>query len=135
VVEFTRSLYRGDAYDFAVELKLPEERSSLTMTTHMAREVAEIPAVARFLTESAPEVPRAAPGDAAAQPGLLATVARGSSDHAATYLKYAASSFWRACRWPRSGRRSRRSTGVRCGWAGRPASAFRNPAKAPTSSR
>jgi GntR family transcriptional regulator len=25
VVEFTRSLYRGDAYDFAVELKLPEE--------------------------------------------------------------------------------------------------------------
>lgn len=24
VVEFTRSLYRGDAYDFAVELKLPE---------------------------------------------------------------------------------------------------------------
>jgi GntR family transcriptional regulator len=25
VVEFTRSIYRGDAYDFAVELKLPEE--------------------------------------------------------------------------------------------------------------
>lgn len=30
VVEFTRSLYRGDAYDFAVELKLaPDERSEL----------------------------------------------------------------------------------------------------------
>jgi GntR family transcriptional regulator len=25
VVEFTRSLYRGDAYDFAVELKLAPE--------------------------------------------------------------------------------------------------------------
>ena len=28
VVEFTRSLYRGDAYDFAVELKLDPERTS-----------------------------------------------------------------------------------------------------------
>jgi glucosamine--fructose-6-phosphate aminotransferase (isomerizing) len=61
------------------------------MTTHMAREVAEIPAVAaRFLTESAPEVRRAAQAMRQAQPGLLVTVARGSSDHAATYLKYAA---------------------------------------------
>jgi GntR family transcriptional regulator len=25
-VEFTRSLYRGDAYDFAVELKLAPDR-------------------------------------------------------------------------------------------------------------
>lgn len=29
VVEFTRSLYRGDAYDFAVELKLDPERTTL----------------------------------------------------------------------------------------------------------
>jgi glucosamine--fructose-6-phosphate aminotransferase (isomerizing) len=61
------------------------------MTTHMAREIAQIPAVAaRFLTESAPEVRRAAQAMRQAQPGLLVTVARGSSDHAATYLKYAA---------------------------------------------
>ena len=46
VVEFTRSLYRGDAYDFAVELKLaPEGRKDDDMTqSFMAREVAEIPA-------------------------------------------------------------------------------------------
>ena len=25
VVEFTRSLYRGDAYDFAAELQIPEQ--------------------------------------------------------------------------------------------------------------
>lgn len=30
VVEFTRSLYRGDAYDFAVELKLPSDEERTT---------------------------------------------------------------------------------------------------------
>ncbi len=58
--------------------------------TRMAREIAEIPeAAARLLKEG-----HAARRDAAASarskgPAFLITVARGSSDHAATYLKYA----------------------------------------------
>ena len=59
--------------------------------THMAREVTEIPAaVARFLVETGPEVAQAAAAMRRLNPGLIVTVARGSSDHAATYLKYAA---------------------------------------------
>lgn len=58
--------------------------------TNMAREVREIPAAcARFLDLSAPAVSAAAIALRAADPGLLVTIARGSSDHAATYLKYA----------------------------------------------
>jgi glutamine---fructose-6-phosphate transaminase (isomerizing) len=58
--------------------------------SHMALEVAEIPqAAARFLDRSAPMVQAAALALRVADPGLLVTVARGSSDHAATYLKYA----------------------------------------------
>ena len=58
--------------------------------THMAREVAEIPtAAARFLAESGPAVQAAAAAMQELDPGLIVTVARGSSDHAATYLKYA----------------------------------------------
>lgn len=60
------------------------------MTSHMAREVAEIPqAVARFLDRSMPAVRDAAKALRACDPGVVATVARGTSDHAATYLKYA----------------------------------------------
>lgn len=60
------------------------------MTSHMAREVAEIPDVAaRFLRDSGPSVEKAALSLRKADPGLFVTVARGSSDHAATYLKYA----------------------------------------------
>lgn len=60
------------------------------MTSHMAREVAEIPdAARRFLAQSADAVAGAAVAMRAADPGLIVTVARGSSDHAATYLKYA----------------------------------------------
>ncbi|MCB6177919.1 SIS domain-containing protein [Rhodobacter sp. Har01] len=56
----------------------------------MAREVAEIPeAAARFLSQSAAEVEKAALTLRRANPGLVVTVARGSSDHAANYLKYA----------------------------------------------
>jgi glucosamine--fructose-6-phosphate aminotransferase (isomerizing) len=56
----------------------------------MSAEVAEIPAVAaRFLAESRDRVAGAAAAMRAADPRLLVTVARGSSDHAATYLKYA----------------------------------------------
>ncbi len=58
--------------------------------SHMAREVAEIPQVAaRFLDQSAPALAEAAAAMRATDPGLIVTVARGSSDHAATYLKYA----------------------------------------------
>lgn len=60
------------------------------MTSHMAREVAEIPqASRRFLTESRPALQAAAAAMRGIDPGLIVTVARGSSDHAATYLKYA----------------------------------------------
>ncbi|MDP2081215.1 MAG: SIS domain-containing protein [Pseudotabrizicola sp.] len=58
--------------------------------THMAREVAEIPAAAeRFLAQTRPEVTEAAAVMRKLDPSLIVTVARGSSDHAATYLKYA----------------------------------------------
>ena len=58
--------------------------------TLMSAEVAEIPAAAaRFLAESRGELAAAAAAMRAADPRLLVTVARGSSDHAATYLKYA----------------------------------------------
>ena len=58
--------------------------------THMAREVAETPtAAARFLTQTAPAVQDAALAMQKLDPSLIVTVARGSSDHAATYLKYA----------------------------------------------
>ena len=60
------------------------------MTSHMAREVREIPQVSRrFLTESRGALEAAAKAMRATDPGLIVTVARGSSDHAATYLKYA----------------------------------------------
>lgn len=60
------------------------------MTSHMAREVHEIPQVSRrFLTESRAALDAAAQAMRATDPGLIVTVARGSSDHAATYLKYA----------------------------------------------
>ncbi len=58
--------------------------------SHMAREVAEIPEAAqRFLDRSREAVAAAADALRAADPALAITVARGSSDHAATYLKYA----------------------------------------------
>jgi glutamine---fructose-6-phosphate transaminase (isomerizing) len=58
--------------------------------SHMATEVEEIPeAVERFLTLSANATAEASAALRKADPALLVTVARGSSDHAATYLKYA----------------------------------------------
>jgi glucosamine--fructose-6-phosphate aminotransferase (isomerizing) len=58
--------------------------------TRMRREIAEIPAaVARLLDLGAGPVAAAAEAMRAADPALLVTVARGSSDHACTYLKYA----------------------------------------------
>lgn len=58
--------------------------------SHMAREVAEIPeAAARFLDLSRDAVVAAGRSLRERDPAVVATVARGSSDHAATYLKYA----------------------------------------------
>ena len=58
--------------------------------THMRREVAEIPdVVANFLDQSASVVSAAAAALREKNPVMVATVARGSSDHASTYLKYA----------------------------------------------
>lgn len=57
--------------------------------SHMAREVAEIPqAAARFLDRSREALVRAAAALRDRDPALVTTVARGSSDHAASYLKY-----------------------------------------------
>jgi len=56
----------------------------------MAREVTEIPeAASRFLKLSHDAVQVAAADLRRKAPGLVVSVARGSSDHAATYLKYA----------------------------------------------
>jgi glucosamine--fructose-6-phosphate aminotransferase (isomerizing) len=56
----------------------------------MHAEVEEIPAAAkRFLTGSRDNVVAAGAAMRAADPRVVVTVARGSSDHAATYLKYA----------------------------------------------
>ena len=55
VIEFTRSIYRGDTYDFVAELRLErtsgaKDDSQMTEATHMRREIAEIPeATARLL--------------------------------------------------------------------------------------
>jgi glutamine---fructose-6-phosphate transaminase (isomerizing) len=61
------------------------------MTSQMAAEVHEIPvAVAQLIADGAPAIRAAADAARAFDPALIATVARGSSDHACTYLKYVA---------------------------------------------
>ncbi|PXA98709.1 aminotransferase [Nostoc sp. 3335mG] len=58
--------------------------------TFMRREVDEIPeVVSRFLAQSAPTLDAAASRLRAEDPAVVVTVARGSSDHACSYLKYA----------------------------------------------
>lgn len=58
--------------------------------THMAREIAEIPQrVSDLLGSNAAALSELGAEMRAFDPQLLTTVARGSSDHAATYLKYA----------------------------------------------
>ncbi|MGP2491017.1 SIS domain-containing protein [Mesorhizobium sp. PUT5] len=58
--------------------------------THMRREIEEIPeAVARLLDRSGPALVEAGRGINARDPHFVVTVARGSSDHAATFMKYA----------------------------------------------
>lgn len=59
-------------------------------STQMRREVSEIPAVVDHLLAQGGEAIATAAGKArAADPHFLLSVARGSSDHACTYLKYA----------------------------------------------
>lgn len=61
------------------------------MTSLMAQEVQDIPAaVARLLDDGDGAIRAAAEAARRLDPGLIATVARGSSDHVCTYLKYAA---------------------------------------------
>ncbi|MBE7734482.1 SIS domain-containing protein [Devosia faecipullorum] len=62
----------------------------MTSQTHMRREVNEIPqVVAGFLEASSSGLDQAAARLREVDPALVVTVARGSSDHACTYLKYA----------------------------------------------
>lgn len=67
-------------------------RNSMTdQSTQMRREVVEIPqAVERLLSGGGEAVRRAGREIAARDPAFFVTVARGSSDHACTYFKYAA---------------------------------------------
>ena len=61
-----------------------------TAATHMRTEIEEIPqAVARFLDRSDTVLEDVAQDLRRRAPGFVVTVARGSSAHAATYLKYA----------------------------------------------
>ncbi len=58
--------------------------------TRMRREILEIPqAVARLLDQGQADVTKAAADLRALDPAFLVTVARGSSDHVATFFKYA----------------------------------------------
>lgn len=61
-----------------------------TATSQMASEIGQLPqTVARFLDQPDGALMKAAAALRAKDPALLTTVARGSSSHAATYLKYA----------------------------------------------
>lgn len=61
----------------------------MTAATHMHREIREIPgAVDNLLTRGADAVDTAAAAIRAMDPLFFVSVARGSSDHAATYAKY-----------------------------------------------
>ena len=62
----------------------------MTNQTHMRHEIEAIPeVVASFLDQSGPVLDAAATALKARDPLLVATIARGSSDHASAYLKYA----------------------------------------------
>lgn len=62
----------------------------MTMQTHMSREIGEIPeAAARLLDRSAASLAAAGQALRDKDPAFLITIARGSSDHAAHFIKYA----------------------------------------------
>ena len=61
----------------------------MTLPSQMRQEIAEIPAaVARLLAQGGPAIETAAKALRDADPAVIISVARGSSDHAATYFKY-----------------------------------------------
>lgn len=60
------------------------------MLTHMRQEINEIPeAATRLLDRSAADLAKAGQALRDKDPAFLVTIARGSSDHAATFIKYA----------------------------------------------
>ena len=62
----------------------------MTDVTYMRREIEEIPeATRRFLSGSGARLAEAGAALREKQPLFVATIARGSSDHAALFLKYA----------------------------------------------
>jgi glutamine---fructose-6-phosphate transaminase (isomerizing) len=62
----------------------------VTTATHMRREIEEIPAaVARLLSDGRDELAAGGAALRECNPDMLVTIARGSSDHAATFIKYA----------------------------------------------
>lgn len=61
----------------------------MSTNTHMRREVLEVPAVVdRLLTQGSADMQAAASALRELDPAFWVSVARGSSDHAATYFKY-----------------------------------------------
>lgn len=63
---------------------------NMSSETHMRREILEIPHTVQTLLENgAPEIKSAAQALRTVDPAFMVSVARGSSDHAATYFKYA----------------------------------------------
>lgn len=74
---------------FAVSRQSERMSESTPKQSQMAREIGEIPeAVERFLAANSAHVSALARKVVADDPRFIFTVARGSSDHAATYLKY-----------------------------------------------
>lgn len=66
------------------------ELKSMSAPTHMYSEVREIPeAISRLLAQSGDEISAVGAALRAKNPTMIATIARGSSDHAASFLKYA----------------------------------------------
>ena len=64
--------------------------STSSNATHMRQEIEQIPEVTRrLLTDGAAQMEAAGRALAMKQPALVVTIARGSSDHAAAFLKYA----------------------------------------------
>ncbi|HZY68601.1 MAG TPA: SIS domain-containing protein, partial [Devosia sp.] len=61
----------------------------MSETTHMQREIEEIPeATRRLLAEGEAQLRAAGEALRAKDPAMIATIARGSSDHASAFLKY-----------------------------------------------
>lgn len=72
---------------YCIGIYISIESESMTDSTYMHREIADIPAAVARLTAQG-QLQEVAQALRQADPSFLTTVARGSSDHAATYLKY-----------------------------------------------